>query len=74
MMQITYDTEADALYITFQEGKFLRNKEVEEGIILDIGEGGTLLGMEILEASSRFSAQDLCKITLEMPLHLTQTS
>lgn len=73
-MQITYDIKADALYIKFQEGKFLRNKEVEEGVVLDIGEGGLLLGIEILEASSRFSMQDICKIAIEMPLHLTQAS
>jgi uncharacterized protein YuzE len=73
-MQITYDTQADALYIKFQEGRFLKNKEVEEGVVLDIGEGGILLGIEILEASSRFSAQAICKIAIEMPLHLTQTS
>ena len=70
-MQITYDIKADAIYIKFQEGKFLRNKEVEEGIILDIGEGDILLGIEILEASSRFSVHDICKIAVEMPLHLT---
>ncbi|MDA2924989.1 DUF2283 domain-containing protein [Acidobacteria bacterium AH-259-L09] len=73
-MHITYDTAADALYIKFQDGKFLRNKELEEGIVLDIGEGGILLGLEILEASSRFSTQDICKIAIEMPLHLTQAS
>lgn len=73
-MQITYDTQADALYIKFQEGKFLMNKEVEDGVVLDIGEGGMLLGIEILEASSRFSRQDLCRIAIEMPLHLTQAS
>jgi len=73
-MQITYDTKADALYVMFQEGKFLRNKEVEEGLILDIGEGDILLGIEILEASSRFSMQDICRVAVEMPLHLAQAS
>ena len=58
-MQITYDTEADALYIKFQEDKFSKNKEVQEGVILDIGEREVLLGLEVLNASSRFSLQDL---------------
>ena len=73
-MHITYDLKADALYIKFQEGKFLRNREMAEGIILDIGEGDALLGLEVLEASSRFSIQDICKVAIEMPLHLTQSS
>ena len=73
-MQITYDTQADALYIKFQEGKFTKNKEVEQGLVLDIGEGGVLLGLEILDASSRFPIESICKIAIEMPLHLVQGS
>ncbi len=74
-MQISYDTEADALYIKFSDGEFVMNKEVEEGIILDIGKGNALLGIEILEASSRFPAKDLARVDIQMPLHLaTSTS
>ncbi len=71
-MQITYDTQADALYIKFREGRFLKNKEVEEGVILDIGEGNVLLGIEILEASSRFSLEDLSHVNLIIPLNIAQ--
>ncbi|MBI4200462.1 MAG: DUF2283 domain-containing protein [Chloroflexi bacterium] len=73
-MQITYDTEADALYIKFQDGKFVRNKEVQEGIVLDIGEGEVLLGLEVLNARSRFSLQDLCQVDVRMPLELAETT
>jgi uncharacterized protein YuzE len=69
-MQITYDTQADALYIKFQNGKFKANKEVQEGVILDIGEGDVLLGIEILDASTRFSLKDLAQVQIQMPLHL----
>jgi uncharacterized protein YuzE len=69
-MQITYDTQADALYIKFQDGKFKANKEVQEGIILDMGEGDVLLGIEILEASTRFLPKDLAQVEILMPLHL----
>ena len=55
-MQITYDTKADALYIKFRDGEFVANKEVEEGIIFDMGKGDVLLGIEILEASTYFEA------------------
>jgi len=70
-MQITYDTKADAMYIKFREGKFVTNKEIEEGIILDVGENKALLGIEILEASSRFSPEDLGRVDIQMPLHLS---
>ena len=69
-MKVTYDTRADALYIQFQEGKFARNQEVAEGVVLDIGEGEALLGIEILEASSRFSLEDLARVEVLMPLEL----
>jgi uncharacterized protein YuzE len=69
-MQITYDTQADALYIKFQDGKFKTNKEVQEGIILDMGEGDVLLGIEILEASNRFLPKDLARVEILIPLHL----
>lgn len=69
-MKVTCDTQADALYIQLREGKFARNQEVAEGVILDIGEGEALLGIEILEASSRFSLEDLARVEVLMPLEL----
>jgi len=73
-MKVTYDTQADALYIQLREGKFVRNREVAEGIIFDMGEGETLLGIEILEASSRLSLEDLARVEVLMPLELAGTS
>jgi uncharacterized protein YuzE len=67
-VKITYDTQADALYIQLREGKFAENREVLEGVILDLGEGGILLGIEILEASSRFARSDLARVEVLMPL------
>ncbi len=73
-MQITFDTEADAQYIKFQDGKFSRNKEVQEGVILEIGEGEILLGLEIFDAKSRFSLSDLSQVNVRMPLELVDTT
>ena len=69
-MQITYDTKADAMYIKFQDGKFLLNKEIKEGIVLDIGEKDILLGIEVLDASHRFKLKDLAHVDIQMPLNL----
>jgi len=73
-MQITYDTKADAMYIKFRDGEFVANREVEEGIIIDMGKGDVLLGIEILEASTRFRPEDLAKVEIQMPLHLAASS
>lgn len=60
------------MYIRFKKGKFARNKEIVEGIILDIGKNNELLGIEILEVSSRYSPKDVGQIDVRFPLHLVK--
>ncbi|MBI2849667.1 MAG: DUF2283 domain-containing protein [Chloroflexi bacterium] len=72
-MKITYDTKADAMYIKFRDGEFVANKDIEEGIIIDIGKGNTLLGIEVLEASTRFQPEDLARVEIQMPLNLASS-
>jgi len=67
-MKITYDKQADAIYLQFQEGKFSRNKEVDEGIILDIGKGNKILGIEILDASKRLQSKKLPYLNIQIPI------
>ncbi|MFA6006344.1 MAG: DUF2283 domain-containing protein [Candidatus Paceibacterota bacterium] len=66
-MKISYDTTADALYIKLREGKFLENEEPTDGVIFDIGEDKSLLGIEILEASKKLSLNDLSHIDIQVP-------
>ena len=66
-MKITYDKEADALYLYFQEGVFSSNKEVNEGIILDIGRGNKILGIEILDASKRIKPKNMNFLNFQIP-------
>ncbi len=73
-MRITYDTKADALYISLQEGEFAKNKEIEEGVVLDLGEHDELLGIEILDAATRLNLSDIAKVSIEMPLNLTEAA
>ena len=70
-MQITYDTKADAMYIKFQNGEFNRNKEIEEGIVIDFAKDGAILGIEILEVSRKFKPEELARVDIQMPLNLT---
>ena len=73
-MHITYDSKADALYIRLKEGKFSKNKEVEPGIVLDLGANDQLLGIEILDASEKLSMSDISKVSIEMPLDITRAA
>ena len=73
-MRITYDTKADALYIRLQEGEFARNREVEPGVVLDIGANDELLGIEILDAATKLDISDITKVSIEMPLDITRAA
>lgn len=50
-MKITYDEEADAMYIELKEGEFAKNKKVNEQMILDLDSKGNVLGIELLDVS-----------------------
>ena len=53
-MKITYDPEADAIYILFEERKPSHAVEIGEGISYDVDEKEHLIGLEILDASEKF--------------------
>ena len=67
-MKITYDKRTDAMYLQFQKGTFSRNKEVEEGIILDLGKGNKILGIEILNASKRIAPKGISYLNFQIPI------
>jgi uncharacterized protein YuzE len=73
-MRITYDTKADALYISLHDGVFAKNSEVEPGIVLDLGEHDELLGIEILNAAARLDISDIAKVSIEMPLNINEAA
>ena len=50
-MKISYDSEADVLYIRLLEGKHeCSTLRLSEEVALDFGEGEKLVGVEILDA------------------------
>lgn len=52
-MTVTYDPEADAVYMALRNVPVVRSSDVEDGVVLDYGEDGELVGIEILRASHR---------------------
>jgi uncharacterized protein YuzE len=59
-MKVTYDDKSDLLYIRLDESRQdVINRHVADDVVLDIGEGEKIVGIEILEASSHV---DLSKI------------
>lgn len=52
-MNVKYDKEVDVLYIGFSEEKIKESDEEKPGIILDYDKQGSIVGIEILNASKR---------------------
>ncbi len=52
-MKVKYDKEVDVLYIGFSEEKIEESDEDKPGIILDYDKDGSIVGIEILNASKR---------------------
>jgi uncharacterized protein YuzE len=64
-MKIEYDREVDALYIRLQEKYVTRTVEIEEGLNLDLDEKGKLIGLEVLDATERYSSADIFNLSTE---------
>ena len=61
-MEISYDKDADALYIEFQKGKFQRNKKIDDLTIIDLDENEQILGIELLAVSKRLHLNSLSEL------------
>jgi uncharacterized protein YuzE len=62
-VKISYDDRADLLYLRFDERKQeVENKRVTDDVVLDIGVGGKIIGIEILDASLHLDLERLLPV------------
>lgn len=52
-MKIKYDKENDILYIRFSDKQIIESDEEKPGMIMDVANDGSIVGIEILNASSQ---------------------
>jgi uncharacterized protein YuzE len=64
-MQITYDPEADALYVGLRDVPAEDAVEIEQGVTVDLDAGGHVIGLEVLDAGDRMGGDPLNKISIE---------
>jgi len=67
-MKISYDPDADAMNIVFQDGKCDISKEIAEGIVIDLTEDGKVISIEILDVKSRMPLKSVEDITVSIPV------
>ena len=58
-MKIEYSADVDALYVYLQEVEVARSVEPDDGIVVDLDESGDVVGVELLDASTRFDGADV---------------
>ena len=64
-MKITFDKEADAVYIEFSSEDFASNKKMDDSTILDLDEKGNIIGIEILNVSKRIPKDFLSEVNVK---------
>jgi uncharacterized protein YuzE len=64
-MRLRIDKENDALYLRLDETEIVESEEVQPGVILDFGQQGQVVGIEILSLSSRVPPERLRILQLE---------
>jgi uncharacterized protein YuzE len=64
-MKIEYSKDVDALYIKLREVKIADSMDIEEGVTVDLDEGGHIVGIEILDASEKLELSDIVNISIE---------
>ena len=58
-MSVRVDREADAVYLELTSAPIEVSEEVADGVVLDYGKDGHLVGIEILDASKKGGADAL---------------
>ena len=67
-MNISYNDRTDLLYIRLDDRKQeVVNRRVSEDIVLDMGEGDRIVGIEILDASKHITLERLLPVRYEGP-------
>ncbi len=65
-MKISYDPKHDVLYLKFSEGKVVDTVEVVEGVLIDYGENGEIVGIEMINASALIKTKPLQEIVIRI--------
>jgi len=64
-MKVTYDKEADAMYIKLTEEKFSKVKIIDKKTILNLDKDGNVIGVELLLVSKHMPKDFLSRVVVE---------
>ena len=64
-MKLSVDKEADALYLRLDDSPIVESEEVSPGVMLDYNESNEVVGVEMLNLSTRSSSLNLSALQFE---------
>ena len=64
-MKVTFDKEADAMYIKLTEEKFSKVKIIDKKTILNLDKNGNVIGVELLLVSKHMPKDFLSRVVVE---------
>lgn len=64
-MKLKIDKENDTLYFRLDDSEIVESEEVQPGVILDYNSEGKVVGVEILNVSSRIKPEQLKTLQFE---------
>jgi uncharacterized protein YuzE len=71
-MRMTYDPEADALYIELRPAMPTDSRDIDEGVTADIDPDSHVIGIEVLHVRERLGQDALTSVVLkQLPLTVT---
>lgn len=62
MVQVEFDSKADAMYIWLRKAKYEISEELAENVIIDLDKRGRIIGIEILDATKNLGKELVNKI------------
>lgn len=65
-MKVRIDKEDDALYFELDDVEIVESEEIQPGVIMDFDKDGRLVGIEILDLSTRVTPEKLRLMQFEM--------
>lgn len=68
-MKLNYYPETDSLYIDLSEKTSVESKEISEGVVLDYDASGSLVGIDIDNASGKVQLKELILSRLPSDVH-----
>ena len=64
-MKVTYDEDADAMYIKLTNEKFAKTKIIDKNTILNLDENGNVIGIELLFVTKHLPKNFLSQVIVE---------